>query len=100
VAIIDIKRNPDGQVVFDPAVLQATSPDFVIWRNLDPRAQHWITGQGQPSDFWFAAPLAPFVNRQPADTTSELALTTAVAIVYVCSLHPEEQGNITFPPTS
>jgi hypothetical protein len=101
-AVIDIKRDGAGKVIFDPPVLQmqTRANDFVFWRNLDPQERHWITAKDKShiQNLWFAAPLAPFVDGLPADTTSQLALTAFDDIVYVCSLHPGEQGEITFPP--
>jgi hypothetical protein len=101
-AVIDIKRDGAGKLIFDPPDLQMQTrdADFVFWRNLDSQERHWITAEGKSQNFWFAAPLARFVDSQPADATPQLALTTGDDIVYVCSLHPGEQGKITFPPAS
>jgi hypothetical protein len=96
-AVIDIKRDGAGKLIFDPPDLQMQTrdADFVFWRNLDSQERHWITAEGKSPNFWFAAPLARFVDGQPADATPQLALTAGDDIVYVCSLHPGEQGKIT-----
>jgi hypothetical protein len=91
---IDIKRV-NGQVVFDPPILVIANNDIVFWRNFDPQEQHWITKQGAAPNFWFAAPMAPFVNGRPPDTTSALVVHTADT--YVCSLHGEH-GSFTLTP--
>jgi len=94
--VINIKRV-NGRVVFDPSVLVgATVGDRVFWRNLDPAEQHWITLKGKPNDYWFRFPLAPFVPDQPADTTREVVLQQEVPIIYVCSIHQQETGEIHF----
>jgi plastocyanin len=106
-ARIDIIRRVDGTVEFVPSSQQVDVGEGIFWRNLDPRAQHWITLQGQAKDFWFGSALAPFVDGQPADTTSEIVFQrqpvddagNPIDSVYVCFLHAnDEQGVITFPP--
>jgi plastocyanin len=105
-AKIDIKRRGDGTVEFVPSLQQVDVGEGIFWRNLDPRAQHWITLQGKDKDFWFGSALAPFVDGQSADTTSEIVFRTAddagnpidleSVYVYVCFLHEhDEQGKIT-----
>ena len=101
-AVIDIKRDRADKVIFDPEELQmGKSPDFVFWRNFDRKELHWITAKDKRQNIWFKAPLARFVDGQPPDTTTQLTLTEFDDIDYVCSLHPGEQGKITFKsPTS
>jgi plastocyanin len=95
-AAINIRRV-NGRAVFDPPVLVgATVGDRIFWRNLDPAEQHWITPKGKPQDYWFRSPLAPFVRGQPADTTTDVVLQQEVPIMYVCSIHQEETGEIRF----
>src|SRR5262245_55524027 len=93
-AKIEIIRR-DGKVEFHPSPLEASAGDNVFWSNLDPLAQHWITLKGKSEDFWFPVRLAPFVDGQPADTCSEISLRKGPPVIYVCSLHPGEEGEIT-----
>jgi plastocyanin len=103
-AIINIVRR-NGAVTFDPPSLNVARYDTVVFRNLDPQSQHQVTLLGQANDFWFQFPLAPYVEGQPADTSSELLFDQKLTgtppasktYSYICALHPErpnETGTI------
>jgi hypothetical protein len=95
---IDIVRNPDGSVAFDPPVLfGAAIGDRIFWRNLDAQKQHWITLKGKPRDFWFRFPLAQFSAGRTADTSREIVLQQQTQdIEYVSFDETGVEGRITF----
>jgi hypothetical protein len=97
---IDIVRKDDGTIAFKPRVLKgSTIGDRIIWRNLDPQEEHWVTGKGQPQDSWFRSAVALFVPGQTAHTTDELPLREEIDITYVSFFHPDTEGVITFAPS-
>lgn len=91
-ARVDIVRADDGTVEFRPSPITVQAGDTVFWRNLDPKAQHWITKRGEARTFWFPSPLARFVDGQPAAVTSGVLINGNIG--YECGLHPEAQGEI------
>jgi hypothetical protein len=94
---IDIMREPDGTITFDPLVLKGSSVgDRIFWRNLDQQEDHWITRKGQPQDFWFRYPVARFVPGDPPDTSHEIVLQHETPITYVSFTHPNDEGQIVF----
>jgi hypothetical protein len=67
---IDIVRNQNGTVAFDPPVLTRVKVgDHIIWRNLDQKKQHWITRKGERKDLWFPSALAPASPGHTPDTS-------------------------------
>ena len=78
---IDITQDK-GKLTLSPSPLTVAVGDSVFWRNMDG-AQHWITKKGEVKTFWFESPLAPFVEGQPADVTSAVAIDAA-QIDYSC----------------
>jgi plastocyanin len=104
VAIIDIVRGTNG-VQFalsgsapqSPFTLNLTKGESVVFRNRDPQEQHQITNttkQPVKPDFWFPYPLAPFVEGQPADVSSEVFFSTVGTVKFACALHLSETGTI------
>jgi hypothetical protein len=104
VPIIDIVRGTNGvqfalagSAPASPFTLNLSKGESVVFRNRDPQAQHQITNVGvQPvkPDFWFAYPLAPFAEGQPADVSSEIYFGSAATVKFACALHPSETGTI------
>ena len=92
-AIITIVRRSADVVEFQPPEITIPSGEVVVFRNHDPREQHWITRQGADRSLWFKHPLAPFVPGRPADVSDELLLDERVT-PYVCALHARESGVI------
>ncbi|HEV3050667.1 MAG TPA: hypothetical protein VGX50_10175 [Longimicrobium sp.] len=103
-AIIDIVRGTNG-VQFalsgsapqSPFTLNLTKGESVVFRNRDPQEQHQITNttkQPVKPDFWFPYPLAPFVEGQPADVSSEVFFSTVGTVKFACALHLSETGTI------
>jgi hypothetical protein len=99
-ATINITRDDDGNVVYDPPEITiATAGDFVIWANLDDQAPHQPTLEGQAADYWMNDPLPPFEVGQPAACSPviNLAGTAGQPITYVDGLEPDAgSGTINF----
>ena len=98
IEIVRVVENEVEIVRFDPPRLEVIPGEGIFFRNRDPKAEHWITKQGEAQDFWFRAPLAPF-TAPPPDVSSEIVFQGVPSendgvVVYVCSLHPGEQGEI------
>jgi hypothetical protein len=98
-ATINIKRDENGNLAFDPPTVKFGAGDFAVWANLDPQADHQPTLQGKPANYWMDYPLPKFVEGQPAATSPAINLTgtASTPITYVDGLNPTAAtGTITF----
>jgi hypothetical protein len=91
---INIRRKR-GIVVFEPASLTAVDDDNIIWRNLDPNAEHWITKQGEAPDFWFTHAMARYTGGIADASAANFTAVGPNPIHYECSIHGE-RGVIAF----
>jgi hypothetical protein len=111
-AVITIRRDDSGNLVFDPnEVTLDPTGDFVTWANADDKAPHQPTMQGKAKDYWLDDPLPPYVEGQPMATSPAVALTplpagvaylscgdNLVCVTYVDGLDPDAAtGTIAIP---
>ena len=97
-ALINIRRDGTGKVIYDPPTVKlAKAGDFVVWANQDPKSPHQPTLQGKPPDYWMSRSLPPFVAGQPAASSPAINLAGPNAITYVDGLDPDAgSGSIVF----
>ena len=90
---IYINRGQDGQVTFDPVVLEAKVGDQIFWTNNDKEA-HW---PGLPVEGTLSDEPKFFMPNQiaPGGTSSVFSPGRAPETFnYACSLHSDETGTI------
>lgn len=92
-ATINIRRDDNGMIYYDPPALTLGAGDFVVWSNRDPQAAHQPTLQGKPADWWMTDQLPSYVDGQPAATSPAINLVgpngpTGNTITYVDGLDP------------
>jgi hypothetical protein len=98
---IEITPNPTptpGQpAVFVPSAAVTYAYDSIQWHNGDTNA-HWPAPSASPADQkeWFDYQIVPGAT-SPASLSPQ-ATATAYVLNYVCSLHPDETGQITVNP--
>jgi plastocyanin len=92
--MISINDQPGQDLAqFDPPSLPANPGDLIFWSN-NTSAKHWPAPKDQPANTWFEAEIPGKLPGQPAPVSSEFSPDTVGKIVYVCALHPEEEGVI------
>lgn len=98
---IEIIPNPTPTVeqpaVFDPSEAVSYAYDSIAWHNGDTNP-HWPAPTAAPADqnAWFDYQIVPGAT-SPASLSPQPTIT-AYVLSYVCSLHPDETGQITINP--